>query len=228
MALATVAAVSIPQLWRPLRQASTIIHEMGHVLAAWATGRRVSGIKLHTDTSGVTVSAGKPRGPGMLITTLAGYPAPGLLAVLMAYLLTTGHTGAALTAYQVVVALALLLSRNVTGIASCSISLVATGLIWWHSDPTTVTYTVVALAIFYAIAGVRGTFDLIHVHRAPARAKGKAPEVADELREKARTTDAGQAARAWMLIPLPSAVWLGFFTFFSVGCGVAVVLLMIG
>lgn len=226
VALATIVAVCIPRVWRPLRQASTIIHEMGHALVAWATGRRVSGIKLHTDTSGVTVSAGKPRGFGMLLTTIAGYPAPGTLAVLMATLLSLGHAGAALTVYQAVVAVALLLSRNVTGIASCAISLIATGLIWWHNDPTTVTYTVVALSIFYAIAGVRGTLDLIHVHLAPSKAKSQAPERVPELKEKARTTDAGQAARAWMLVPLPAVVWLGIFAIVCVLSGIATVWLL--
>lgn len=208
---ATLAAVSIPVLWRPLRQASTIIHEMGHVLAAWATGRRVSGIKLHSDTSGVTVSAGKPRGFGMLVTTLAGYPAPGLLSVLMAWLLAAGQAGAALTLYQAVVAVALLLSRNLIGIVSCTISLVGTGIVWWYADPAVVTYTVVALAIFYAVAGVRGCLDLISVHGAPARAKSQAPEQVAELKQKARSTDAGQAARAWRIIPLPGVAWIALF-----------------
>lgn len=221
VALLTALAVSIPQLWRYLRQASTIIHEMGHVLAAWATGRRVSGIKLHSDTSGVTVSAGKPRGFGMLVTTLAGYPAPGLMAMLMAGLVSIGSSGAALTAYQAVVALALVLSRNITGIASCALSLAATGLIWWHNDPTTVTYTVVALSIFYAVAGVRGAFDLVRVHSAPGRAKTSTPERVLELKNKARTTDAGQAARAWLLIPLPAVVWLILFVTASLASAAA-------
>lgn len=227
VALATIVAVAIPRVWKPLRQASTIIHEMGHVLAAWATGRRVSGIKLHTDTSGVTVSAGKPRGFGMLATTLAGYPAPGVLAVLMATLLSFGNAGAALTVYQAVVAVALLLSRNVTGIVSCLISLVATGLVWWHNDATVVTYTVVALSTFYAIAGVRGTLDLIHVHAAPSKAKRQEPERVPELKEKARTTDAGQAARAWWLVPLPGLVWLGIFVVVSVLSGGVTVWLLV-
>lgn len=39
------------------------------------------GIRLHSDTSGVTVSRGKRTGPGMVLTTLAGYPAPAVLGL---------------------------------------------------------------------------------------------------------------------------------------------------
>ena len=43
---------------------STIVHEAGHAVAALLTGRRLAGIRLHSDSSGVTVSVGRPRGPG--------------------------------------------------------------------------------------------------------------------------------------------------------------------
>lgn len=209
-----VVLMAVRRLWRVLRQASTIIHEMGHVLTAWASGRRVSGIRLHSDTSGVTVSVGKRHGPGMLLTALGGYPAPGLLALGMAALLTAGNAGAALTLYQAVVLLALLLSRNAMGIFSCLVSLAATGLIWWHNDSMLVTYTVVALAVFYAVAGVRGTFDVVQIHA--------------RRRPEAASTDASLAARAWRGLPLPPFMWLGFFLLVSAGCAAGVVWIFAG
>lgn len=208
---AVVLLTAVPSVWRILRQASTIVHEMGHVFAALLSGRRVSGIKLHTDTSGVTVSRGKPKGPGMLFTALAGYPAPGLLGLGMAVLLTTGHAGAALTLYQVVMLLALILSRNAVGIFSCLVSLLATGAVWWINHPEAVVWTVTALAVFYALAGVRGTFDLIRVH----------------IRDKpqARSSDAGQAARAWGRTPV--FLWLLFFLLAGFGAAAGTVWLLI-
>lgn len=217
IAALVVLLTAVPSIWRITRQASTIVHEMGHVLAAWVTGRRVSGIKLHSDTSGVTLSRGKPDGPGLLITFLAGYPAPGLLAVGLIWLSTAGHAGAALTVYQAVLILALLLSRNVVGIFSCLLAVLVTGAIWWHNDPQVVGYTVVALGVFYAVAGVRGTFDLCRVH----------------LRSRSRTrtevhgTDASQAARAWRWLRLPAALWLLFFLLVSVGAAAVVFWLLL-
>lgn len=224
VATAVIVLTSVPRCWRILRQASTIVHEMGHVLAAWLTGRRVSGIKLHSDTSGLTVSTGKPRGPGMLVTLLAGYPAPGLLAVMMTGLATTGYTGASLTLYNVVILLALLLSRNVIGVLSCLISLAVTGLIWWMNHEDVVAYAVVALAVFYAWAGMRGTFDVITVH---TRAMGRPGTGHHRALQQAAQSDAGKAAHALAAITVPAWIWLTFFFLVSLGCVAAVVWLMI-
>lgn len=203
-----IAVLSIvPASWRLIRQAATIVHEMGHVLAAWVTGRRVAGIKLHTDASGVTISRGKPRGFGMLLTTVAGYPAPGLLALGLAGLLTAGYSGAALTLYQALMILALLLSRNLVGAVSCIVAVAATGFIWWTNDPQIVTHTVAALAIFYAIAGVRGTLTLIRVHSGALR-PGTSQGHRQVSRQNASKSDAAQAARISTLIPVPTAVWI--------------------
>src|SRR5690625_4453764 len=213
--VAAVLMTVVPGVWRIVRQASTIIHEMGHVVAAWVSGRRVSGIKLHSDTSGVTLSRGRPRGFGMLITALAGYPAPGLLGLGLAGLAAAGYAGAGLTVYQLVIVVALLLSRNVVGILSCLISVLATGVIWWFNDPVLVTHTVVGLSIFYAVAGARGTLDLWAVHYTALRpGPGRA-----HAKQRAASNDPSRAAQAWAL---PAAVWLLVFLLISFGGAVAV------
>lgn len=217
LAAAVVILTAVPRVWRIIRQAATIIHEMGHVLAAWLSGRRVSGIRLHSDTSGVTVSRGRPQGPGMLVTALAGYPAPGLLALGLVWLAMSGFGGAALTVYQVVILLALLLSRNVVGILSCLISVLGTGYIWWINDPELVTYTVVALGIFYAVAGVRGTLDVCALHLSGLRRRSR-----PAARQAAAATDASRAAQAWRLLALPAPVWLGLFLLLSASSAAAV------
>ena len=40
----------------------TITHEGAHGVAAFVTGRRLQGIRLHSDTSGLTISSGRPSG----------------------------------------------------------------------------------------------------------------------------------------------------------------------
>ena len=46
-------AVVVPHtVWRLARNAITIAHEGGHGLVALLTGRRLDGIRLHSDTSG--------------------------------------------------------------------------------------------------------------------------------------------------------------------------------
>ncbi len=44
------------RLWLPARNAITIAHEGGHGLVALVSGRRLEAIRLHSDTSGLTVS----------------------------------------------------------------------------------------------------------------------------------------------------------------------------
>lgn len=67
LVLATAAVALAAVLWRPVwqvaRNAVTIAHEGGHGLVALLTGRRLDGIRLHSDTSGLTVSRGSPPAP---------------------------------------------------------------------------------------------------------------------------------------------------------------------
>lgn len=71
-----LAAVVPHNIWRLSRNAITIAHEGGHGVVALVSGRRLDGIRLHSDTSGLTVSRGKPSGLGMILTAAAGYTAP--------------------------------------------------------------------------------------------------------------------------------------------------------
>ena len=58
---AAVLLVLAPGAWPVARHVVTIVHEGAHGFAAWATGRQLAGIRLHSDTSGVTVSRGTAR-----------------------------------------------------------------------------------------------------------------------------------------------------------------------
>ena len=65
--------------WRLAGKVITIAHESGHALVSVLSGRRLEGIRLHADSSGVTYSRGKRHGPGLVLTAAAGYPAASLL-----------------------------------------------------------------------------------------------------------------------------------------------------
>jgi len=90
--LAVAAAlVLIRPVWPLTRYAVTLAHEAGHAIAAICTGRRLTGVRLHSDTSGLTLSKGKPRGPGMVVTAAAGYVAPSLLGLGGSALIASGQ-----------------------------------------------------------------------------------------------------------------------------------------
>src|SRR3954466_7719791 len=115
---AVVAALLVlsPALWRTTRHAVTIAHEGAHGVTALLSGRRLQGIRLHSDTSGLTVSAGRPTGPGMVLTLLAGYPAASLFGLLGAVVLTTGRITLMLAVALAALPLMLIMIRNFFGV----------------------------------------------------------------------------------------------------------------
>ncbi|MFK5633675.1 M50 family metallopeptidase, partial [Ornithinimicrobium sp. LYQ103] len=73
-----IAALALLLTWSPLgyrvvRHGVTIVHEAGHATVALLTGRQLRGIRLHADTSGVTVSGGGASRPRTGATISARY-----------------------------------------------------------------------------------------------------------------------------------------------------------
>jgi hypothetical protein len=101
--------------WRVLRGLETIVHEGGHAAAAALTGRRLHGVRLHSDTSGLTVSRGRPTGPGRVLTVIAGYPASAVLGLGGVALLRAEHAAALLWARVVLLVAMLVIIRNLYG-----------------------------------------------------------------------------------------------------------------
>jgi hypothetical protein len=151
-------------VWRVLRTGVTIAHEGGHALVAVLTGRTLRGVRLHSDTSGVTVSRGKPYGPGMILTTMAGYPAPSVLGLGCAALLGIGRLTLMLWLVVAALIVLLVLIRNLFGLLAVIVAGAVVGGVSWYG-------TVVAQGVFgYAVAwfllfgGLRAVAELQRVH----------------------------------------------------------------
>ena len=129
-----LALLLVVVAWSTVRLGVTVVHEAGHAVAAVLVGRRLSGIRLHSDTSGLTVSRGRPRGPGMVLMLAAGYLAPALLGLLAAYLLGAGRAVGLLWLLVLLLAGLLVWVRNGYGLL---VVLVLGGglfaLTWWGS-----------------------------------------------------------------------------------------------
>ena len=197
-ALVALALVAQRDAWRVSRNAVTIAHEGAHGVAALLTGRRLAGIRLHSDTSGVTVSRGRPTGPGMVLTALAGYVGPGLLGLGAAALLASGHAIGMLWAVLALLALLLLQIRNFYGLWSVLVTgalvLAAT---WWLPAQGQAGFAHV-VAFFLLLAAPRTVWEL----------QGK------RRRRPTPDSDADQLAR---LTGLPGLVWVGVFLLVDVG-----------
>jgi hypothetical protein len=197
---AAVAALLVlsPTLWRPTRNVVTIAHEGAHGLVALAAGRRLSGIRLHSDTSGLTVSAGRPTGLGMVLTCAAGYIGPGLFGLGAAALLAAGHAVGLLWALLVLLALLLVQIRNWYGLWSVLVTgAVVFGATWWLPPEGQAAFAALA-TWFLLLAAPRTVLEL-----QSSRRKRRAPD-----------SDADQLA---VLTPFPALFWVGVFLLVDVG-----------
>ncbi|WP_176445506.1 M50 family metallopeptidase [Blastococcus mobilis] len=197
-AAAAAALVLSPALWRTTRHAVTIAHEGAHGVVALAAGRRLSGIRLHSDTSGLTVSAGKPTGVGMVLTCAAGYTGPALLGLGAAALLAAGHAVGLLWTLLVLLALLLVQIRNWYGLWSVLVTgTVVFAATWWLPPEGQAVFAAVA-TWFLLLAAPRTVLEL-----QTARSRRRAPD-----------SDADQLAR---LTPFPALFWVGVFLVVDVG-----------
>lgn len=198
-AAVALVVVGFPPVWRVARNVVTIAHEGGHAVIALLSGRRLTGIRLHSDTSGVTVSVGKRTGPGMVFTGLAGYPTPGIVGLCCAALLTVGRLTLMLWLGLLILALMLIMIRNVFGV----VSVVGTGLVIflvsWFGSPTVQAAFGYLIAWFLLFGGVRPVFEL-----QAKRARRQAPD-----------SDADQLDR---LTNVPGLVWVCLFGLIAIGC----------
>lgn len=196
--LVVALAVVVPyRPWRVFRNAVTIAHEGGHGLVALLTGRTLTGIRLHSDTSGLTVSRGKPYGLGMILTAAAGYTAPPLLGLGGAALLGAGRITALLWAATVLLVAMLVMIRNAYG----AVTVIVTGAVFfavsWLTGPQVQAAFAYAVVWFLLIGGVRPAFELQH-----KRVRGGAAD-----------SDADQLAR---FTHTPAGLWLFLFHAVSV------------
>lgn len=193
-----VLMVAEPRLWSRTRHLITTAHEGSHGLAAVVTDRRLSGIRLHSDSSGVAVSKGRSTGPGMVFMLLAGYVGPGLIGLGAAALLASGYAIAVLWLLLVLLTLLLVQIRNWFGLWSILITgAVLFGVSWFAAEQvqSAVAYVV---TWFLLLGAPRPVLELPR-----SRRRGRSP-----------ASDADQLAR---LTPLPAIVWIGVFLVVTLG-----------
>ncbi|MFC8506115.1 M50 family metallopeptidase [Streptomyces sp. NPDC057411] len=191
-AVAALAAVVPRALWRLSRNAITIAHEGGHGLVALATGRRLQSIRLHSDTSGLTVSRGRPTGPGMILTAAAGYTAAPLLGLGGAALLGAHRVTLLLWLATALLLAMLVMVRNAYGIFTVLLTGTLFLLVSWLTGPDVQSAFAYAVVWFLLLGGVRPAFELQGKRR-----HGGAPD-----------SDADQLGR---LTHVPPTLWLLFF-----------------
>lgn len=201
--LATGAAALLLVLWsrawRLARQAVTIVHEGGHALVALVSGRALHGVRLHRDSSGVTTHRGLARGPGMVATMAAGYPAPALLGLVGAVVLGQGYAVGLLWLLLFVLVLLVLAIRNWFGLWVLLVSGGGLFAVTWWLPPEAQVAFAHGLVWFLLLATPMTVLEL----------------AAQRRHGRGSSSDADQLGRAtWF----PAWMWVAIFFLVAVGC----------
>ena len=195
-AAAALAFVVWSPLWSWSRHLVTLVHEGGHAFVALLTGRRLNSITLHSDTSGLTTSSGKPTGIGMTFTAAAGYTAPAVVGLIIAALIQIDQPGWAMSAALILLALMLLHIRNWFGLLVVVLAgSITTVIVVWSSD-TAQDIAATSLAWFMLFAAPRPVGEMWNQRR----------------RRRTRTSDADLLAR---ITHIPAVLWATFFLLFN-------------
>lgn len=200
-----IGAAALLLTWSPVgyrlvRHLATLLHEAGHALVAVLVGRRLSGIRLHSDTSGLTVSRGRPTGPGMVATLLAGYPAPAIVGLGGAWLVSQGYAAGSMWALVVLCALMLLLIRNLYGLWVVLVTGVGVAVLSWTATPQILSIAAYLMVWSLLLVAPRAVVEL---QRSRRRKRHSTRSDADQL--------AG-------LTRVPAGLWIGVFWIVSVAC----------
>lgn len=154
LVIAAVAATWWPA-WRVLRLAVTLVHELGHALVGVAAGRRFTGFVLRSDMSGHAVTVGPARGLGIVATTWAGYPAPGLLGGLLVWLVSRGWAAPTLTILLIGLLASFAYVRSVlTGVVVVTVT-AAVAALWWWRDEAVQHHVLAAIGIVLLVGAWR-------------------------------------------------------------------------
>jgi hypothetical protein len=184
--------------WLLSRGFVTIAHEGGHALLAVLSGRRLSGIRLHSDTSGLTLWRGKPTGPGMVLTLFAGYTTPALIGLLGAALLQVGRVTLLLWICLGLLPAMLVMIRNVYGVASVVIAMATIFAVAWFAPPVWKSLFAYEFVWFLLFGAIRPVYELLK-----ARWRRREPN-----------SDADQLGR---LTRVPATIWVFLFAAVNLG-----------
>ncbi|WP_460544523.1 M50 family metallopeptidase [Glycomyces halotolerans] len=202
LAAAAVMVLYTP-LWRWSRGLVTIAHEGGHALMAVLMRRRLTGIRLHADTSGLTFSRGRPTGFGAAMTLLAGYIAPAALGLGAAALTGAGYIVALLWITLVLLAIMLAFIRNWYG--ALALLVVGAGVFaaTWYGNAIVQTVAAYLGAWLLLLGAVKPVIELGARRR---RRRGSGASDADQL-AGITSLPAGAWIFVFTLITIAAAAW---------------------
>lgn len=187
-------ALSVPRkTWQWFGLLATVVHEIGHAVAALMTGRVVNGITLEADHSGGTTTEGTSR-LGAIWSGFWGYPVPAVYGAAMVYAGCAGYGAAALFVCAVLAVATILFIRNGTGLLIIlGVSIIST-LLALLTPHVFAGHVVIVIGLAMLVAAVRDVVNVVSLHFV--------------RRDELETSDAYILFRASFI---PSPIWLLLF-----------------
>ncbi len=186
--LAALLVVTVPAVWRLLRVVVTVVHELGHAVVGLLVGRKFSGLVLRPDMSGHVVTVGPSRGPGRVVTTWAGYPAPALLGLALVWAASSGWAAPMVFVILLASLVGLLRVRSVYTALVMVLVVAGSGWLWWNAEAVVQGLVLVAVGVVLLLGAWR--------------------HVAAVIGRPGRDSDPAVLGR---ITPVPAAVWTGTF-----------------
>ena len=202
--LLALCVVLNSQSWRLAGKVITIAHEGGHALVSVLSGRRLDGIRLHSDSSGVTYSRGRRTGPGLVLTAAAGYVMPSLLGAAAAWLLAERHLTAMLWLALVLLAATFLAIRNVFGALAVLVTAGGVFVVSYYASAAVQAGFAYLAVWFLLFGGLRPVVELARGSWGPAGSAGSS----GRRQRWTRGSDADQLSR---LTGTPAGLWISLF-----------------
>ena len=218
-ALIALAVVLNTGSWRLTGKVITIAHEGGHALISLLSGRRLDGIRLHSDSSGVTYSRGKRTGPGLVFTAAAGYVMPSLLGAGAAWLLAERHLTAMLWLALVLLAATFLAIRNMFGALAVLATAGGVFAVSYYASPAVQAGFGYLAVWFLLFGGLRPVVELARGSTGPSGRRQRR-----HYRSRLGGSDADQLAR---LTGAPAGLWITLFLLVALAALVVGVVLLV-
>jgi hypothetical protein len=147
--------VAVEPLWRVVRLAVTLVHELGHAVVGVLVGRQFTGFVLRGDMSGHAVTRGPVRGPGRMASTWSGYPMPALLGAAMVWAAERGWAAPVITAGLAVLLFALVRVRSALTVVVMLVAIAGSAALWWWRDDALQTQVLVGLGVVLVVGAWR-------------------------------------------------------------------------
>lgn len=122
-------------------------------------------MRLNHDTSGLTITSGRARGPGIFFLYVAGYPAPALAGFLILWAVIYRRAGWAMAILLVLLVVCLLLVRNLFGVVVVLAQIAAFGGIWAWNQPKVLAAVLTLVGAVLSFGGLRACIDLVRTQR---------------------------------------------------------------